>query len=91
MRIGRHADTGPVVPDPVTERARSDETNFPWGRQGAFTHVPRCPFRLIAGSIVHHFGHNAGFLFLAAVAGTALGILYFFMPETRDKEFLTPT
>ncbi len=45
--------------------------------------------QVIAGSIVHHFGSNAGFLFLAAVATTALGILYFFMPETRDQRFLT--
>jgi MFS family permease len=47
--------------------------------------------QVIAGSIVHHFGSNAGFLFLAAVALVAFGILYFFMPETRDKQFLNPT
>ncbi len=47
--------------------------------------------QVIAGSIVHHFGSNAGFLFLAAIAAAALGILYFFMPETRDQQFLTPT
>ena len=39
----------------------------------------------IAGSIVHHFGFNAGFLFLATVAAAALGILFLFMPETRDQ------
>jgi MFS family permease len=39
--------------------------------------------QVIAGSIVHHFSSNVGFLFLAAVASVALGILYFFMPETR--------
>jgi MFS family permease len=44
----------------------------------------------IAGSIVHHFSFNAGFLFLGAVALAALGILYFFMPETRDQQFLSP-
>jgi sugar phosphate permease len=44
--------------------------------------------QVIAGSIVHHFGYNAGFLFLDAVAVVALGILYFFMPETRDQRFL---
>jgi predicted MFS family arabinose efflux permease len=44
----------------------------------------------IAGSIVHHFGSNAGFLFLAAVALAAFGILYLFMPETRDQRFLNP-
>ena len=47
--------------------------------------------QVIAGSIVHHFGSNAGFLFLAAVAATAFGILYFFMPETQDKPSLNPT
>jgi MFS family permease len=40
--------------------------------------------QVIAGSIVHHFGSNAGFLFLAAIALAAFGILYFFMPETRN-------
>jgi predicted MFS family arabinose efflux permease len=43
---------------------------------------------MIAGSIVHHFSFNAGFLFLAAIAAVAFGILYFLMPETRDKSFL---
>jgi predicted MFS family arabinose efflux permease len=38
----------------------------------------------IAGSIVHHAGSRAGFLFLAGVASAALGILYWFMPETRE-------
>jgi predicted MFS family arabinose efflux permease len=48
----------------------------------------------IAGSIVHHFGFDAGFLFLAAVAAIALGILFLFMPETRNQtsepRFLNP-
>jgi len=47
--------------------------------------------QVIAGSIVHHLGFNAGFLFLAAVASAAFGILYFFMPETRDRQSLHPT
>src|ERR1022692_3704180 len=42
----------------------------------------------IAGSIVHHFNFDVGFLLLAAVAAAAFGILYSFMPETRDKQFL---
>jgi hypothetical protein len=42
----------------------------------------------LAGSIVHHFGSNSGFLFLAAVAAAAFAVLYFFMPETRA---MTPT
>lgn len=36
----------------------------------------------IAGSIAHHLGSHAGFLFLAAVAAAALGIVGIFMPET---------
>lgn len=40
--------------------------------------------QVIAGSIVHHVGSRAGFLFLATVAAAALAILYFFMPETRN-------
>jgi hypothetical protein len=40
---------------------------------------------------VHHFSANTGFLFLAAIALAAFGILYFFMPETRDKQFPKPT
>jgi predicted MFS family arabinose efflux permease len=46
--------------------------------------------QVIAGSIVHHFGSNAGFLFLAGVAAAAFGILYGFMPETHDKQVLSP-
>jgi predicted MFS family arabinose efflux permease len=39
----------------------------------------------IAGSLVHRLGSRAGFLFLAGIASVALAILYFFMPETREK------
>ena len=42
----------------------------------------------VAGAIVHHFSFNTGFLFLAAIAAAAFGILCFFMPETREKSFL---
>jgi len=41
----------------------------------------------IAGTIVHHWNFDVGFIFLAAVAAAALGILYLFMPETRDQQF----
>jgi predicted MFS family arabinose efflux permease len=40
----------------------------------------------IAGAIGHHFSFHTAFLFLAAIAAAALVILYFFMPETKDKE-----
>jgi MFS family permease len=45
--------------------------------------------QVIAGTIVHHFSFDAGFLFLAAIAATAFVILYLYMPETRDQSFLT--
>jgi MFS family permease len=41
--------------------------------------------QVIAGSIVHHAGFRAGFLFLAGVALAAFVLLYFFMPETRNS------
>ena len=44
--------------------------------------------QVIAGSIVHHFGYHAGFLFLTAIAMAAFGILYLFMPETRVRQAL---
>jgi predicted MFS family arabinose efflux permease len=47
--------------------------------------------QVVAGSIVHHFGYNIGFLFLGSVAAVALGILYFFMPETLDRQLSNPT
>jgi hypothetical protein len=46
--------------------------------------------QVIAGSIVHLFGYTAGFLFLGAVAAAAFGILYFYMPETGDKQSQSP-
>jgi predicted MFS family arabinose efflux permease len=47
--------------------------------------------QVIAGSIAYHLGSRAGFLFLAGVASAALGIVYLFMPETREKRTLDPT
>jgi predicted MFS family arabinose efflux permease len=40
--------------------------------------------QVIAGTIVHHLGFRAGFLFLVGVALAAFAILYLFMPETRN-------
>ena len=45
--------------------------------------------QVIAGSIVHHIGFRAGFLFLSGVASAALAILYFFMPETQNTRLAT--
>lgn len=41
--------------------------------------------QVIAGNIVHRFGFNVGFLFLAAVAMLAFVTLFFCMPETRVR------
>ncbi len=44
----------------------------------------------IAGGIVHRFGYDAGFLFLAAVAAVAFVLLWLAMPETRaDNKILS--
>jgi hypothetical protein len=45
----------------------------------------------VCGSIVHHVSSRAGFLFLAGVAVVARGILYLFMPETRNTLSLEAT
>ena len=45
--------------------------------------------QVVAGSIVHHVGSQAGFLFLSVVAAIAFAILYFVMPETRDTVIQT--
>ncbi|MGA3204653.1 MAG: MFS transporter, partial [Bryobacteraceae bacterium] len=69
----------------------SGRFNFTLGAISTAVGIGASLSQVIAGSIVHHFGYNAGFLFLAAIAAGALGILYFFMPETRDQRFLDPT
>ncbi len=47
--------------------------------------------QVIAGSLVHRFGSDSGFLFLSVVASAAFGMLCFLMPVTRDERFLNPT
>ena len=69
----------------------SGRFNFTLGAIGTAVGIGASLSQALAGSIVHHFGSNAGFLFLAAVAATAFGILYLFMPETRDRQFPNPT
>ncbi|HUE22679.1 MAG TPA: MFS transporter [Bryobacteraceae bacterium] len=65
--------------------------NLTLGAIGTAVGIGASLSQVIAGSIVHHFGFNAGFLFLAGVAAAAFGILYFRMPETREKRLLSPT
>jgi hypothetical protein len=71
--------------------ARHGRFNLTLGAIGTAVGMGASLSQLIAGSIVHRFGSSAGFLFLAAVAAAAFGILYFRMPETRDNRSLSPT
>ncbi len=64
----------------------SGRFNFTLGAIGMAVGIGASLSQVIAGSIVHHFGSTAGFLFLAAVAAAAFAILYFFMPETHPIE-----
>jgi MFS family permease len=66
----------------------SGRFNITLGAIGTAVGIGAALSQTIAGTIVHHFSFNAGFLFLAAIAATAFGILYFLMPETREKSFL---
>jgi len=62
----------------------SGRFNLTLGAIGMAVGIGASMSQVIAGSIVHHFGSSAGFLFLAAVAAVAFAILYFFMPETHE-------
>jgi MFS family permease len=66
----------------------SGRFNITLGAIGTAVGIGAALSQTIAGTIVHHFSFDAGFLFLAAIAATAFSILYFFMPETREKSFL---
>jgi hypothetical protein len=63
--------------------------NLTLGAIGTAVGIGAAMSQVIAGSIVHHVSANAGFLFLAAVAAVAFGVLYFFMPETRNTRLAT--
>jgi MFS family permease len=65
----------------------SGRFNVTLGAIGTAVGIGAALSQSIAGTIVHHFSFDAGFLFLAAIAATAFSILYFFMPETREKSF----
>jgi len=40
------------------------------------------------GFLFQQFGHEAGFLALAAVAAAATALLWLFLPETKPAEYL---
>jgi len=66
----------------------SGRFNITLGAIGTAVGIGAALSQTIAGAIVHHFSFDAGFLFLAAIAAAAFSILYFFMPETRERSFL---
>lgn len=57
--------------------------NLSLGAMAAAVGIGASLSQTVAGSIVHHFSYNAGFLFLAAVAAGAFILLLCFMPETE--------
>jgi MFS family permease len=63
----------------------SGRFNVTLGAIGTAVGIGAALSQTIAGAIVHRFGFDAGFLFLAAIAASAFCILYFLMPETREK------
>lgn len=66
----------------------SGRFNFTLGAISTAVGIGAALSQTIAGSIVHHWNYNVGFVFLAAVAAAAFSILYFFMPETHHKHFM---
>lgn len=64
----------------------SGHFNLTLGAIGTAVGIGASLSQVIAGSVVHHFGFDAGFLFLAVLAAAAFGILYGFMPETQQKD-----
>src|ERR1700691_4527317 len=90
-RLWRSADPGSSIHAHQRYGRAGCDPDSGWGWIGAISTavgIGAALSQMIAGSIVHHFSFNAGFLFLAAIAAVAFGILYFLMPETRDKSFL---
>jgi MFS family permease len=66
----------------------SGRFNLTLGAIGTAVGIGAALSQAIAGTIVHRLGFDAGFLFLAAIAAAAFSILYFFVPETRERAFL---
>ncbi|MGO8855820.1 MAG: MFS transporter [Steroidobacteraceae bacterium] len=61
----------------------SGRFNITLGAIGTAVGIGAALSQTIAGTIVHHFSFNAGFLFLAAIAATAFSIL----PIRRHRGF----
>lgn len=57
--------------------------NLVQGAIGTATGIGASLSVLMTGYVVNQFGYNAGFLTLAAIAALALGVFWFFVPETQ--------
>ena len=64
--------------------------NLTQGAIGAAVGTGASLSQVVAGSIAHHFGNDAAFLFLAAIALVALAVLLCFMPETLASPATDP-
>lgn len=75
-----------IRPDEINyERARGAKEGDKAGKYvGAHTLLKDRPLVIfLICAVMFHFAN-------AAIASAAFGILFFFMPETRDKKFLNP-
>jgi MFS family permease len=66
----------------------SGRFNFTQGVIATAVGIGAALSQTIAGTIVHHGNYNIAFIFLAAIAGIALTILWIFMPETKSSQGL---
>lgn len=60
--------------------------NLAQGALGTAVGIGASLSNLLAGFVVKHAGYNAGFLTMAAIAGLALALFWFLMPETKTTE-----
>jgi len=74
-----------VVTDLTTGTGRF---NLARGTVGAMSSIAASVSTIATGFITQHFGHIAGFLFIAAVATAATALVWVFHAETKPKEYL---
>jgi MFS family permease len=80
-----------VIADPTRGSGRFHLTLGAVSTAVGIVGIGACLSQVIAGSIVHRFGYDVGWVFLGAVAVAALAVLCRFMPETRDPALLAPS
>jgi predicted MFS family arabinose efflux permease len=63
----------------------SGRFNLALGAISTATGIGASLSQVVAGSIVHHFGKNAGFLFLSSVGAAAFALVFMGVKETRTN------